>query len=109
MHVIVVRKEVLERHPWAAMNLLTAFEQSKANCVARLSTVVNSAAPIPWLYPALLRARDVFGRDPFPYGIAANRPTLGAFARFCHEQGITSAEVSVDEMLPPEVSNFARV
>lgn len=109
MHVIVIKNEVLERHPWAAMNLLRAFEEAKANSLRRLSSVVFSSVPIPWLHHACDRAEQVFGRDFWPYGIEANRSTLESFLQFCFEQGVVSRKVPVEELFPVEVSKAHRV
>ncbi|MDP2268434.1 MAG: 4,5-dihydroxyphthalate decarboxylase, partial [Deltaproteobacteria bacterium] len=35
MHVVVIRAEILKRHPWVAMNLLKAFEEAKNRSIQR--------------------------------------------------------------------------
>jgi 4,5-dihydroxyphthalate decarboxylase len=109
MHVIVMKRHVMERYPWAAANLLRAFETAKANSMRRLATVVNSAVPVPWMYAALSRAQCVLGEDPFAYGLEANRRTLEAFAGFCVEQGVTQRQLTMAELFPPEVSRIVKV
>src|SRR2546429_3064667 len=42
MHAIVIKAEVLERHPWLAMNLYKAFEEAKRRS-DRKSTRLNSS------------------------------------------------------------------
>lgn len=109
MHVVVIKNEVLERHPWAAMNLLRAFEEAKANSLSRLASIVHSSVPIPWSHRAYDRAEQVLGKDFWPYGIEPNRPTLEPFLEFCHEQGVVSRRVSVEELFPAEVSKAYKV
>ena len=46
------------------------------------------------------RMREMFGGDPFPFGIEANRPTLEQFLRYTHEQGIAHRHAKVEEIFP---------
>jgi 4,5-dihydroxyphthalate decarboxylase len=41
--------------------------------------------------------------------VEANRPTLEAFCRFAHQQGITQRQMSPDELFPREVRVTAKV
>lgn len=109
MHVIVVRNEVLDRAPWVAMNLLRAFEEAKANSLKRLSTIVNSPVAIPWSLKAYQLAQKVFGDDPWPYGLEANRKTLDAFLQYSHEQGVTQRRLFAEELFPDEVTKVFKV
>jgi len=109
MHVMVIKKEALIRHPWIAMNLLRAFEEAKANSLKRLSGIVHSPIPIPWLQDAFERAASVLGEDFWPYGIDANRRTLESFLQFCVEQGVTQRTLTVEELFPREVSKVFKV
>ena len=48
MHVIVIKRSVLEAHPWAAANLYSAFEEAKDRAVARALKGSHAIYPIPW-------------------------------------------------------------
>src|SRR4030095_12699321 len=37
MHTVVVKNEILEKHPWVAMSLVQAFQRAKEICYARNS------------------------------------------------------------------------
>ncbi len=50
-----------------------------------------------------------YGPDPYPYGIEPSRPTIEAFCRFCHDQGVTHRRMTVDDLFPREVRAMARV
>jgi 4,5-dihydroxyphthalate decarboxylase len=56
----------------------------------------------------MAEAQRVFGHDPWPYGIEANRRTLDAFLQFAHEQGVTSRRVQVDELFPRQLTAFSK-
>ena len=50
-----------------------------------------------------------YGPDPYPYGIEASRPTLEAFCRYAHDQGVTHRRMAVEELFPREAQATARV
>jgi 4,5-dihydroxyphthalate decarboxylase len=104
MHVIVIKNEVLSRHPWIAMNLFRAFSDAKTNSLKRLSSIVNSSVAIPWMHQAYDHAKNIVGEDFWPYGIEGNQRTLEAFLQYCKEQGVTQRTVSIEELFPRELS-----
>jgi 4,5-dihydroxyphthalate decarboxylase len=109
MHVIVVKQDTLNAHPWIAMNLFRAFEEAKANSLRRLSSIVNSPIALPWSSDAYQCAQELFGDDLWPYGIEPNRRTLDAFLQYCREQGVIERAVSLEEVFPREVSKMFKV
>lgn len=109
MHVVALRRAVLERFPWVAKNLFDAFEEAKRRSIARSREITASRFPLPWIADAAARARAIFGEDPLPYGIEANRPTLEAFLRFAHEQGVCHRRLAPEDLFPPEVQTSFRV
>jgi 4,5-dihydroxyphthalate decarboxylase len=100
MHIIAVRKAILEANPWVARNLLNAFEESKRRSLERLLDPAVSRYPIPWLTNYARRTSETFSGDPFPYGIEANRPTLELFLRYVHEQGIAHRLAKPEDIFP---------
>src|SRR5262249_973060 len=44
MHVVALRRDVFDAHPWAAMNLYQAFEQAKRRSLDRLSDITAAHA-----------------------------------------------------------------
>jgi 4,5-dihydroxyphthalate decarboxylase len=109
MHVIVIKTEVLERHPWLAMNLYKAFEEAKRRSVARLSDITASHAPLAWLAPYTERMRALFGEDIWPYGLEKNRTTLQAFVDFAFEQGVCHRRLELEELFPKQVLTSFKV
>lgn len=109
MHVVVVRGDVHASHPWIAMNLVTALEESKRRSQERAFDVNAPRFPIPWQPANAERAREIVGDDPWPYGIEANRPTLEAFIEMCVEQGVCARRLDVDELFAPETRAAFRI
>ena len=100
MHVIAIKKQILEQHPWVAGSLYNAFNESKNRALGRMFEQSVSRYPLPWLTVYARRMRDMFDGDPFPYGIEENRATFEQFLRYTHEQGIAHRHAKVEEIFP---------
>ncbi|MGH9108503.1 MAG: 4,5-dihydroxyphthalate decarboxylase [Acidimicrobiales bacterium] len=109
MHTTVIRADVLESDPWVAANLYTAFEEAKQRSIARLSELTASRIPLPWIPNLVEDMRQLFGPDPWPYGIEANRVTLEAFTRWAHEQGVAARRLEPEELFAPQVQEQYKV
>ena len=109
MHLIVIKTEVLERHPWLAMNLYKAFEEAKRRSIERLSDITASHAPLAWLAPHTERMKSLFGEDFWPYGLEKNRITLQAFVDFAFEQGVCHRRLELEELFPKQVLTSFKV
>jgi 4,5-dihydroxyphthalate decarboxylase len=100
MHIIAMRKPILEEHPWAARNLYNAFLESKRRSLERLLDPAVSRYPLPWLPTYARKMRDQFGGDPFPFGIEQNRSTWEQMALYAHQQGIAHRQYKPEEIFP---------
>ena len=109
MHLLTIRRTVFEQYPWVAMNLFKAFTESKRRCFERLRDFTCARAPLPWIAAMVEEIVAAHGEDPYPYGIDANLPTIEAFCRHAHEQGITQRRLTPEDLFPPEVRATARV
>jgi 4,5-dihydroxyphthalate decarboxylase len=109
MHVLAMKREVYEAHPWIAMNLMKAFEEAKTRSLARLSDITASHVPLPWIPDYLGSVRELMGDDPWPYGIEPNRKTLEAFLTFAFEQGICQRRLDPADLFVPEVQTTFKV
>ncbi len=112
MHLMVVKRETAEAYPWALRNLFTAFDESRARSIARLSVAPAGPAsrvPVLWLEEAMKKTREAFGDTVFPYGVEPNRSTLEAFAKWSYEQGVAHRLLSVDELFPSQVGSGFKI
>lgn len=100
MHIIAMRKQILDGHPWVARNLYNAFEESKRRSLERLFDPAVSRYPLAWLPTYARRMRDIFGDDPFPYGIEENRATWEQMALYTFQQGIARRQFTPEEIFP---------
>ena len=100
MHIIAMKKSIVDEHPWAARNLYNAFLESKRRSIERILDPAVSRYPVPWLTTYARRMRDMFGGDLFPYGIEENRPTWEQMALYTFQQGIAHRLMKPEEIFP---------
>ena len=105
MHTVVIRNEILERHPWVAVSVMQAFQQAKELCYRHMADPRNLA--LVWASDVLREQRETMGTDPWPYGLEANRKALEAVVRYAHEQGMISKLPKVEELFfPPSLQEI---
>lgn len=101
MHLVAIRREVYDKHPTVAASLYRAFEESKRQALAKMRYLGALRYMLPWLPDDLDELDRVFGNDPWPYGVEANRPTLEALVRYMVEQGVIARPIPVDDIFVP--------
>jgi 4,5-dihydroxyphthalate decarboxylase len=101
MHVVVLRKDFYQQHPWTALSLYQAFEQAKNNALRNLRVEEPLPVSLPWIYDFAGSIRALMGDDYWPYGLDANRKTIDALCDYVFEQGLAQRRVGLDELFAP--------
>ena len=97
MHVVGIRRSVVERHPWLPVNLQKAFEESKTLAMQRMLN--PRIVPLAWYNEFREEQEELLGGDPWEYGLTdRNRANLGAMIGYSHEQGLIKRALGVDEL-----------
>ncbi len=96
-----IRGSTYEKYPWAAFNLYDAFVKSKRKAEETLNERIPSLMVFGRAYMA--QTRKLFHRDPFAYGVEANRPMLTTVIDYLHEQGLIAKKPKVEDLFAPSV------
>jgi 4,5-dihydroxyphthalate decarboxylase len=102
-HVLVVKKEIVDKNPWVVPNLVSAFEKAKQMALDTLDGD-NSLLSSPWIAPLLEEQSRLLKRDMFPYGLESNRKELETHVRYLHDQGLISRVMGLEEIFASEKS-----
>ncbi len=95
MHLIVMKEELAEQHPWLVESLSAAFGAAKeTNLATALET--PSFRPIPGLDVG--ETTSLFGPDPWAYGIEPNRLVLETFLADAREQGLVERPMAPEDL-----------
>lgn len=109
MHTVVVRRDVLERHPWLAQSLVQAFRAAQRDAYMRLPETVALDVMLPWLADHVDEARRLLGDDYWAYGIEPNRHVLETFLCYHHAQGLSSRRWELEDLFAPQTFEAAVV
>jgi len=96
MHTVVIRRELVDRHPWLPQSVLKGFEASKRHAYRRM--LDPRRISLAWVLPLMEEQRVVMGDDPWPYTLEANRTALETLIGYAFEEGCIAARPAVDEL-----------
>jgi len=97
-HTVVIKDELIAKHPDLAADVFHAFSESKRLYVERLKAGrIDKPTAVDKVHQ---RVMEITG-DPLPYGIAPNRRVLDELVGHAVKQGIISKPVAVDELFAP--------
>ena len=98
MHLLGIRKDVVERHGYLPGALVKAFDEVKSFALARLSNTAATKVTLPFVEERLQQARALMGDDFWSYGLEANRHVLDTFLEAHHAQGLSSRRLAPEEL-----------
>ena len=102
-HALVVRRSLLEQHPWIALNLYSAFVAAKNEVARQGELYLRNYFTTGLVGDEVKRA---LAHDPMAYGVKAARNVLETIAQYVHEQGLTARRVGLEELFAPSTMDI---
>ncbi len=99
-HGAVIKREIVEKHPWAVLNLFRAFEQAAELADNRRMAHVGYHLEA-GLLPA--EAEKALQTPLARHGIRFNKKVLDTWVQYSYEQGITPRLMKLEELYPANV------
>jgi 4,5-dihydroxyphthalate decarboxylase len=97
MHLLGIKQEIVERHPWVPINMFHAFNQAKAIAMKRMEN--PRIVPLIWYREAWEEQEEIAGSDPWEYGPTdRNLHNMDTIAGYCHQQGLTKHKFGFDDL-----------
>lgn len=109
MHVIGIRKSIVETQPWLAAAAYKAFVRAKAVALAKLSDTSASKVMLPFTEEKLMAAKQLMGEDYWPYGVTNSLKTIEPFLKHHHAQGLSKRLVGVNELFAPSTYETVKI
>jgi 4,5-dihydroxyphthalate decarboxylase len=97
-HGMVVKREIYERHPWVAINILKAFTKACAIAEAERQEQMHYHFET-GLVPPEYRAATA--KQLVSHGLRVNREVLETVARYSNQQGLTPRVMKMEELFAP--------
>jgi 4,5-dihydroxyphthalate decarboxylase len=94
-HAMVVRRSLLDRHPWIALNVYKAFVEAKASLATAAQAYLEPFSQIGTVDESAIAALRA---DPMAYGVKAARNVLDAICDYVFEQGLTARRIALEEV-----------
>jgi len=94
-HTVVVRRSLVDKHPWIALNLYSAFAAARAQVLRAGSVALASHFETGLIGDDV---RKAIVTDPMAYGVRATRKVLETIASYVHAQGLTDRLVQIEEL-----------
>ena len=96
-HGAAIKREIVEKHPWAVLNLFNAFQQA-----AELADKRRMAHVGYYLETGLLprEAEQALQKPLARHGIQFNKKVLETWLQYTHEQGLTPRLLKLEEIYP---------
>lgn len=100
MHLVGVRRDVLDRAPWLAESLCAAFGSAKRLAETTWAENLENSSPAT-MFPFLAEEwAALAGRGLWRYGLAANEAEFAAMGRFARDQHLTRSVVTPAALFP---------
>lgn len=102
MHVMGLKQEIVDRYPWLPINMMQAFNRSKAMAMKRMEN--PRVVPLAWYRESWEEQEQILGPDPWEFGLSdRNRHNIETLAAYSHEQGLTQRKLTAEDLF---VSTF---
>jgi len=97
MHVLGIKRHVVDANPWVAINLFHAFDKAKNVAMKRLAN--PRVVPLAFYREAWEEQERIIGPDPWEYGLTdKNRHNLETLVGYAYEQGLIRRNFPLDEL-----------
>jgi 4,5-dihydroxyphthalate decarboxylase len=109
MHLVGIRRSIVEQHPWLPVNVYLAYLEAKRICYRNLAEVGHLHTTLPWPVDEFAKARALMGEDFWPYGAADNAKEIEAMSRYSFEQGLTDRKLAPEELFAPSTLDLPKL
>ena len=109
MHLIGVKRHLVERHAWLPASLYKAFSEAKKYAMHDVRDINALLVTLPWLIAEAEESAALMGEDFWRYGVKENAKEIEALTRYAHEQGLVSRTLSLEDLFPPSVIEVSRI
>jgi 4,5-dihydroxyphthalate decarboxylase len=109
MHLIGIKKSLVEQYPWLPATVYKAFCQAKKIAIDAMKEMAATKVTLPWPEAAVQDAIELMGEDFWRYGVAENARDIATLARYSFEQGLAARKLSAEELFHPSVFEISKV
>lgn len=109
MHVVGIRKSLLDQHPWLAVNTYLAYVEAKRLCYLNQEKIGHLFTTLPWSVSEFEQTRKLMGEDFWSYGLKNNLRELEAITRYSFEQGLNARRLTPEELFVAAALDLSKI
>jgi len=109
MHVVGIRKKLLEQHPWLAASVYKAFSQARDFAASDLARRAQLRVILPWVEEDVDRVKEVMGTNYWPYGVQDNIKSIEALLRYEWDQGLIPRKMTCEDIFAKTTIEVSRI
>ncbi|MCX7371698.1 MAG: ABC transporter substrate-binding protein [Alphaproteobacteria bacterium] len=103
MHLIAVKRPIVQANPWLPRALLNAFADSQRIAQQRLHDSATLFTMLPWLAQHIEETERLLGHDYWPTGFAANRTMFATLIRYMRAEGLLTRDLAPEDLFPADI------
>jgi len=108
MHLVGIKKTLVERYPWLPATVYKAFCQAKKIAVDNIQAMSAATVTLPWPETHVADAKNLIGEDYWRYGILESLHEIETLARYSYEQGLATRVLKPEEIFHPSVFEISK-
>src|SRR6267154_3265005 len=109
MHLIGIKKTLVQQYPWLVTSVYKAFLEAKALAMIDLCDVNALMVTLPWLEAETKETMAIMGKDFWSYGIRENSAEIEALAQYAFEQGLIDRKIKAEELFATATFEISKV
>jgi 4,5-dihydroxyphthalate decarboxylase len=109
MHLIGIRKTLVEKYPWLPGTVYKAFVQAKKIAVNEMKEMSATKITLPWPEVYVQDAVKLMSEDFWRYGVAENARDIETLSRYSFEQGLATRKLTAEEIFHPSVFEISKI
>ncbi len=109
MHLIGIKKTLVQQYPWLVTSVYKAFLEAKALAMIDLCDVNALMVTLPWLEAETKETMAIMGKDFWSYGIHENSAEIEALAQYAFEQGLIDRKLKAEELFAAATFEISKV
>jgi len=109
MHLIGIKKTLVQQYPWLVTSVYKAFLEAKALAMIDLCDVNALMVTLPWLEAETKETMAIMGKDFWSYGIHENSAEIEALAQYAFEQGLIDRKLKAEELFATATFEISKV
>ncbi|MEX2453629.1 MAG: ABC transporter substrate-binding protein [Rhodospirillaceae bacterium] len=109
MHLVGLKKELAEKHPWMPGSIYKAFLQARDLAYEDLLKTAALNITLPWVEAEARETMALMGKDFWRYGVEESRHEIEALARYSYSHGLSERLVTPEELFAPSTFEISKI